>query len=138
MTGYRGLDECIDSLPQYAIGDVADITGISAFTLRYYDKCGFFPNLMRDRRGVRSFSNADIAQLKLVDALRRSGLSIEGIQYFVRLQHAKKDTSAELKAILAKQRTVLEYQAQEVANGMTVLEESLNALERFDEIPPVQ
>ena len=71
--------------PIYGIGDVVALTGISAFTIRYYDKCGFFPNLHRDKRGVRTFSEADVAQLHLVEALRKSGLSIEGIQYFVRL-----------------------------------------------------
>ena len=67
------------------INEVVELTGISAFTIRYYDKCGFFPNLIRGKRGVRSFKPSDVKQLKLVDALRRSGLSIEGIRYFVRL-----------------------------------------------------
>lgn len=128
MGSYKALGETISTTPQYAIGDVTEMTGISAFTLRYYDKCGFFPNLMRDRRGVRSFSDADIAQLRLIDALRRSGLSIEGIQYFVRLQNAKRDTTDELQAILDKQRTVLEYQAEEVARGLGVLDSSIQAL----------
>ena len=62
------------------------MTGISAFTRRHDDKCGFFPDLARDKRGVRSFSEEDdVAQLHLIEALRKSGLSIEGIQYYVRL-----------------------------------------------------
>lgn len=72
------------------INEVVELTGISAFTIRYYDKCGFFPNLIRGKRGVRSFKPSDVKQLKLVDALRRSGLSIEGIRYFVRLSKAMK------------------------------------------------
>ena len=58
--------------PIYGIGDVVALTGISAFTIRYYDKCGFFPNLHRDKRGVRTFSEADVAQLHLVEALRKA------------------------------------------------------------------
>ncbi|MEG2201038.1 MAG: MerR family transcriptional regulator, partial [Raoultibacter sp.] len=49
--------------PRYPIREVSDITGISAYTLRYYDKCGFFPHLYRDKHKVRSFSDADIEQL---------------------------------------------------------------------------
>ena len=98
------------AVPCFGISDVADMTGISAFTIRYYDKCGFFPHLARDHRGVRSFSQADIAQLHFVDALRKSGLSIEGIQYYVRLQKRGASTRAERLDIVRAQETVLEYQ----------------------------
>ena len=90
--------------PIYGIGDVVALTGISAFTIRYYDKCGFFPNLHRDKRGVRTFSEADVAQLHLVEALRKSGLSIEGIQYFVRLCKRGGTTRAERLSILRRKR----------------------------------
>ena len=51
-----------NTLPCFGISEVADMTGISAFTIRYYDKCGFFPELARDARGVRTFSQSDVAQ----------------------------------------------------------------------------
>ena len=103
------------------INEVSDITGISAFTIRYYDKCGFFPHLAKNRRGVRSFSASDIDQLYLVDALRKSGLSIEGIQYFVRLSQKGSSKYPEMLDILNNQQTALEYQCAE-------LEESLHRL----------
>ena len=101
-------------MPCFGINEVSDSTGISAFTIRYYDKCGFFPNLARDRRGVRSFSRADIEQLHFVDALRKSGLSIEGIQYFVKLQRRGDATRDERFAIVRSQETMLEYQLAEL------------------------
>ena len=55
---------------RHGIGEVSDMTGISAFTIRYYDKCGFFPDLARDKRGVRSFSEDDVAQLHLIEYQR--------------------------------------------------------------------
>ena len=113
--------DATSTLPCYGIAEVADTTGISAFTIRYYDKCGFFPDLARDHRGVRSFSQTDIAQLHFVDALRKSGLSIEGIQYYVRLQKRGASTRAERLEIVRAQETTLEYQRAE-------LEESLKRL----------
>lgn len=108
--------------PQYPISEVSEATGISAFTLRYYDKCGFFPYLYRDKNKVRSFSDADISWLKLIDALRKSGLSIEGIQYFVRLSLRGEDSQKELHAILENQETVLEYQLAEIQDSLRVLQ----------------
>ena len=99
---------------RFGIGEVSDMTGISAFTLRYYDKCGFFPGLARDKRGVRSFSHADIEQLHLVEALRKSGLSIEGIQYYVRVAKRGPSTAGERLSILQERETALAYQRDEI------------------------
>ena len=87
-------------------------------TIRYYDKCGFCPELARDARGVRTFSQSDVAQLYFVDALRKSGLSIEGIQYYVKLQRRGAATRDERLAIVRAQETVLEYQRAELDESL--------------------
>lgn len=107
-----------NTLPCFGISEGADMTGISAFTIRYYDKCGFFPELARDARGVRTFSQSDVAQLYFVDALRKSGLSIEGIQYYVKLQRRGAATRDERLAIVRAQETVLEYQRAELDESL--------------------
>lgn len=110
------------------IQEVVEITGISAFTIRYYDKCGFFPNLHRDKRGVRSFADSDIRQLRLVDALRKSGLSIEGIRYFVRLsKDAARDPDR--LAIMQTQINSLEYQIAESRESLELLKREAAALQ---------
>lgn len=109
------------SLQKYSISEVSELSGISAFTIRYYDKCGFFPGLQRGKNNVRWFTDSDIAALHLVDALRKSGLSIEGIQYYVRLSSKGDASKSERLAILEARETVLEYQREE-------LEESLKTL----------
>lgn len=77
----------------FSIYEVEEQTGISAYTIRYYDKCGFFPTLLRDKAKARCFRSADIEQLRLVDALRKSGLSIDDIKRFVELQQSKNSNS---------------------------------------------
>ncbi len=114
-----------DRNPKYSISEVADITGISAFTLRYYDKCGFFPNLYRSKGRIRSFSDHDIQWLRLIDALRKSGLSIEGIKYFVKLYKQGSSTVSEQFSILESQETVLEYQLAEIQESLKVLQEEI-------------
>lgn len=104
-----------------SIRSVADTTGISAYTIRYYDKCGFFPGLYRDKNKKRWFSSNDIEQLHLIDALRKSGLSIEGIQYFVRLQRKGDSTKTERAHIIESQTTVLAYQLEEISQSLDVL-----------------
>lgn len=110
------------------INEVVELTGISAFTIRYYDKCGFFPNLIRGKRGVRSFSDADIHQLKLVDALRRSGLSIEGIRYYVKLSKRGSESEKDRLSILQTQTTALEYQIAEAEESLAMLRNEVSQL----------
>lgn len=118
--------------PQYSISEVSEKTGISAFTLRYYDKCGFFPQLHRDKNNVRCFSKCDIDELHLVDALRKSGLSIEGIQYFVRLSLKGNSSSRERLTILQAQETVLEYQRDEIDESLKTLHHEKILLEKHE------
>lgn len=43
----------------YSIGEVSDITGIAASTLRYYDREGMFPAMERSSGGIRVFSDTE-------------------------------------------------------------------------------
>ncbi|MEG2201094.1 MAG: MerR family transcriptional regulator, partial [Raoultibacter sp.] len=82
----------------------------------------------RDKHKVRSFSDADIEQLHLVDALRKSGLSIEGIQYYVKLDRKGAPTQSERLAILQARQSVLEYQLSEAQEGLRVLQAEASTL----------
>ena len=67
----------------YTIKQITELTGVSGYTLRFYDKEGLFPNLARDGVGRRAFSDADLLSLRTIMALRDMGLSIAQIREFV-------------------------------------------------------
>lgn len=121
-------DKIMNASQGLGINDVVELTGISAFTIRYYDKCGFFPNLIRGKRGVRTFTEHDVYQLRLVDALRRSGLSIEGIRYFVRLSIRGDGSLDDRRQIIQTQTTALEYQIAEAEESLALLRAELESL----------
>lgn len=113
----------------YGIAQVEELSGISAFTIRYYDKCGFFPNLQRDSHGARVFCDSDIEQLKLVDALRKSGLSIEGIQFFAKQADKLGSDSGNLD-ILRDRLKVLEIKKAEIEASASTIS---NAIARIQD-----
>lgn len=49
-----------------SIKSVSERTGLSAYTIRYYEKMGIIPEVNRDENGVRAFTEDDIAWLELV------------------------------------------------------------------------
>lgn len=111
----------------YTITQIEELSGISAHTLRYYDKCGFFPSLSRDNRGRRIYSDEDFAQLELVHALRKSGLSIEGIKYYVTLSK-QSGTDEERAGILKEQVQRMNLLIDEQQKCKNRLEEEFRGL----------
>ena len=65
----------------YTIGQVSEMFDLPISTLRYYDKEGFFPNLVR-KGNIRYFSNNEIEALRLIECLKKSGLGIKEINQF--------------------------------------------------------
>lgn len=59
----------------YTIGQVSEMFNLPVSTLRYYDKEGLFPFMQR-ASGIRQFSDTEIAALKLIECLKKSGLEI--------------------------------------------------------------
>lgn len=68
----------------YSIGEVANMTGISISTLRFYDREGMFPNLKRSAGGIRVFSETEIEAIKIIECLKVSGMPIKDIKQFLR------------------------------------------------------
>lgn len=67
----------------YTIGQVAKKMNISAFTLRYYDKEGLLPFVKRNGNGVRIFDESDFGFLRVIDCLKRTGMSLTDIRTFI-------------------------------------------------------
>ncbi len=66
----------------YTIKEAAQITGIPASTLRYYDRQGLLPFVERKQSGYRVFSDNDIMLLRVIDCLKRSGMELKDIRQF--------------------------------------------------------
>lgn len=54
----------------YTTAKAAEKIGISAYTLRFYDKEGLLPNIGRDEYGNRRFTDKDLQWLSLLQCLK--------------------------------------------------------------------
>jgi len=64
------------------IQEVAEKTGISAYTIRFYEKSGILPRIQRTQGGIRQFTEADVTFLLFLVELKRTGMSLEEIAEF--------------------------------------------------------
>lgn len=66
----------------YTIGQVSEMFGLPASTLRYYDKQGLFPALERTS-GIRQFGDTELEALRVIECLKKAGMEIKDIRLFM-------------------------------------------------------
>lgn len=102
----------------YLIKDVSEKVGISAHTIRYYEKCGLLPYISRDANGIRKFSQDDIFWLEIIKCLKNTGMTIENIKGIVDLSLKGNETKNERKEILFDHRKKILEQIKELKDNL--------------------
>lgn len=70
----------------YRIGAAVKKLGLSADTLRYYEKIGLVPRAVKNSSGHRVYSDRDLERLRFVQRAQRIGFSLEEIRQLLRLR----------------------------------------------------
>ena len=120
----------------YTIQDVSKKTGLTAHTLRYYEKEGLITGVERSQGGIRQYTDEDLERLGLIRCLKNTGMSIQEIARFVQLTHEGDHTLEERVELLREHREkVLERMAEmqqhldKVTWKLNFFSEKLNAYE---------
>ena len=87
-------------MPHYSPGEVADRTGFSLDTLRYYEKIGLLETIARSSGGQRVFTEDDIAWLGILRCLKETGMPIAGMLRYAQLARGGDQTIAERVSLL--------------------------------------
>ncbi len=91
----------------YTIKQAAERTHIPATTLRYYDRQGLLPFLSRRESGYRDFSEGDLQMLRVIECLKRTGMSIEDIRRFTQwVQEGDASLQPRYEMFLERRRAV--------------------------------
>lgn len=80
------------------IGDVSDITGLPAKTIRYYEDIGLV-RAARGSNGYRAFSEADSHKLAFLARARSLGFSIDECRTLLSLYEDRTRASADVKQV---------------------------------------
>lgn len=104
------------------INEMSEKFNISLTKLRYYEKVGLIDNVKRVNN-IREYEEKDIERLKMVLALKESGLSIKEILTYINLEKAK-DKTDEKKDIFIKRR-------YKIIDRIHELEDNLKSIDYF-------
>lgn len=89
------------------IKKVSEQTGVSADTIRYYERIGLLPRVRRNKSGIRDFSEQDIATLEFIRCFRRAGMSVESLIEYMNLVEQGEGTEEARMHLLQEQREKL-------------------------------
>ena len=106
----------------YTVGEMAKKLGMSASTLRYYDKEGLLPFVERSDGGARLFSERDFGWLKVIECLKRSGLSIKEIKSSTEMAQRGDASLAERLALFTARREAVRGMIEELRETLAVLD----------------
>lgn len=89
------------------ITEVSEKYGLSADTLRYYERIGLIPAVTRANNGIRDYSDKDCGWVEFIKCMRSAGLSIESLIEYVRLFQEGAGTRDARKELLIEEREKL-------------------------------
>ena len=100
------------------IAEVSKEYGISADTLRYYERIGLLPRVRRNENGIRDYDEQDCARIKFVKCMCGANVSIEALIEYMQLLEQGDGTMAARKAILEEQRDQVTERIAEMQAGL--------------------
>ena len=98
----------------YSIHEVCERTGLTAHTLRYYEKEKLLPNVSRSAGGFRQYSEEDMEALGMICCLKNTGMSLQDISRFMELAREGDQTLRERCELLKKHRDTVIARMEEM------------------------
>lgn len=105
----------------FTIKEAAEKMNLTTATLRYYDKEGLLPFMERRESGYRIFSDIDLEMLKIIECLKKTGMSIKDIHQFVILVQQGDKTINERYQLFLDRKKVVEAQMAELQKTLDLI-----------------
>lgn len=107
------------------IDEAAKASGLSADTIRYYERTGIVPPIPRDSSGHRRFGPGEIEWMTILYWLRQTGMSMKDMSRFAEMVHAGEHTRADRHALLSAHAALLAERRRELDACEAILKRKL-------------
>ncbi|MBC8066006.1 MAG: MerR family transcriptional regulator [Chlorobia bacterium] len=112
------------------ISDASSALGITAHTLRYYERAGLLPPIPRTDGGLRRYRDEDVQLLRFLAKLRLTGMPIRQVRKYSELVRDGDHTMAARRQILEEHRVEVEAQIRQLQRSLEVLNLKINLYEQ--------
>jgi DNA-binding transcriptional MerR regulator len=122
--------------PGLSIAEAADLTGLTADTLRYYERDGLMLRAVpRATSGHRLFADRDIEWIRLITKLRSTGMPIRDVRRYADLVRAGDGNEVERLELLQAHRRVVLDRLAEVQDHLGAIDHKIGVYETRLEAP---
>lgn len=123
----------------YSIKDISKMFDISIYAIRFYDKVGLLPFVLRNKAGNRVFTESDVGLFRTICCLKDTGMQIKAIKKYIDLCMEGADTIEQRKKLLLEHQEAVISQIDDLNKNLDHVRskiekyESANAFEIVSE-----
>ena len=121
----------------YRIGDVTKKIGLSADTLRYYEKIKLLPKISRNDSGVREYDDKDISRLKFIQRAQKMNFSLSEISDLLKMRENPQKVRNEVRLLTAVKLSEVDEHMQSLTTLRNELQLLLNLCKGSEQGCPI-
>ena len=111
------------------ISEVCKKCGLTADTLRYYEKAGLLPKVTRTSGGIRNYTEYDCNWIDFIKCMRDAGVQVDALVEYVRLFEEGESTAQARKQILIRERERIATQVEKMQHTLERLNQKIERYE---------
>ncbi|MGC5342665.1 MerR family transcriptional regulator [Streptomyces sp. DT24] len=111
-----------DGQDRYTISEVVALTGLTAHTLRWYERIGLVSDVDRSHTGQRRFTNRDLDWLAFIGKLRLTGMPVADMVRYAELLREGEHTFEARQELLEATRRDVRSRIAELQDTLAVLD----------------
>ena len=108
------------------IGELAGVSGVSADTIRYYERINLMPKAARTAAGYRQYDGSAIDRVRLIQNALRFGFSLKQLAAFLAVRQAGGAPCKTVRAAGSQILEAIERQIVELTASRESVKEMLN------------
>jgi DNA-binding transcriptional MerR regulator len=117
----------------FTIRNMAERCGMTAHTLRYYERVGLIRPVGRARNGHRRYSEADEAWLHFLHCMRATSMPIREMQRYAELREHGDATSLDRRKILEDHQAAIAAQIVELQRAHELLTHKITNYKKIEQ-----
>ena len=112
------------------VREASEFTGLSAHTLRYYERVGLLQPVARNTGGHRRYVQSDLEHLRFLHCLRDTGMSIKGMQKYAALVSQGHATLNDRLELLKSHRDDVCAHIQELQDKLAIVDAKIKRFQQ--------
>jgi DNA-binding transcriptional MerR regulator len=119
--------------PGMTISEAAEASGVSAHTLRYYERAGLLSPVERVDSGHRRYSAEQLEWINFIGCLRATGMPIRRVREYCELAREGDRTEAERLQVLERHRAAVQSDLAELRRNLAAIERKIEIYRKRSE-----